>query len=310
MMCDFAGASIKKSAGFRYFIDALVMLVCSALLTVTLGSTNVRAADGVLSSRKQMGRIEELVEQAGASPPMVLQKEEPRFDTGEPQEALPKPVTLQGQVLNSYPLDWRGTWSGKVQVVKFDMNPVVWKGDPLTTFRMKSLLRKGKEGSLTVFFKEDEAKNLSLEPPEIVFHVFARNDPLSVILHEGKAASQENADAVRKQATYALSFVGFSGLGLSGNIQNNEVVRNRIARLSPAVIEQDIFTQGQSINRFTQEVTKGYFETVLQLEAIDEHRLAINAASVCYYETGIFEYKLIVEGVLEREGWTEPGGKL
>src|SRR5262249_14762339 len=73
------------------------------------------------------GRIEELSPAPGARLPVKLRALTPKLDlTGQLKS---KAQTIMGRVVGSFPVDWRGVWSGTLTVHAAVFDPVRWQFD-------------------------------------------------------------------------------------------------------------------------------------------------------------------------------------
>src|SRR4030095_3944186 len=251
------------------------------------------------------GRIEEISTGPGASLPVKLKALTPKLDTSGQLKG--KAQSIMGRVVGSFPVDWRGVWSGTLTVHAAVLDPVRWQFDAQEANRERELLRPGTQGSVTFRFSTGKAARIRLEPSSVVFAAPMDKSRYAQMLNQLQAllmGGQQGQGAVMLQGMpylYALHLGDLeNGVGVTGNLLQSRVVRNDITELAPGVLEQVVVTYNLVRNPTTGKSRYGYSENVVRFTRQTSNKLYVQAATVSYLSNGRFEDKTILYGMVTR----------
>ncbi|MBX9685433.1 MAG: hypothetical protein K2X27_01950 [Candidatus Obscuribacterales bacterium] len=225
------------------------------------------------------GRIEELRDEAGAKIPIKLQSLTPIRD-GSLDTKLEGKSSLQ-----SYPTDFRGTWTGELTISSCSFDKSFWEFDPAEADEQSELLRAGIRGRCSVTFYKGKGEETELEPCSVIFAKVSQTAngqpglPFFYSLHLGDLSS---------------------GRGVTGNELSCKLMKNNLKQLSKTVLEQEVVTEDFDRNPRSGKVKTGYSENVLRFTRLDRNRLYLQAATVSYRSDGKFQNKVLLYGTLDR----------
>lgn len=274
------------------------------LHSTTNGASTTRPA----TAAKPMmlyGRIEELSASTGATLQLgKMVSMTPMRDTSLDKKTPPK--TLSGSAVQSFPMDFRGTWTGDLQVYSFNYDKTAWEFDRAETLKEYQILRPGTKGRTTATFYQTGTK-IALQPCQVIFQGVMtgqemmsqmQGSPLNSLLGGNSASIMAN---MQMPAMYALHLGDLtSGRGVTGNELNSQLMKNTLRQLAPDVVEQNVVTRDSDRNPTTGKTKLGYSESVLRFTRQSSNRLYVQAATVSYRSDGRFQTKIILYGYLDR----------
>ncbi|MBX9690563.1 MAG: hypothetical protein K2X27_27855 [Candidatus Obscuribacterales bacterium] len=284
------------------------------------------------------GRIEELCSGTGAKIPLKLQAMTPIRDTSRDL----KPVQLAGKVketritggtqiaridtnrtplfqdeatvnesAKSFPIDWRGTWSGKlvVHLVNFDQR--YFDFDPQEAQKQQDLLKVGTTGNCSVTFYQGSGSKVEMKPTQVTFSTTVNaaeqmkqmsNSPIGQMLN-AIAGGADNPALANLQIPYMFALplgdLGSSNRGVTGNQIGSELMKNKLTELAKGVVEDQIVTRDTDRTADGRSKT-GYTESVMRFTRINGDRLYLQAAAVSYDDQGSYLNKVVLYGTLDR----------
>ncbi|HEY9870064.1 MAG TPA: hypothetical protein V6D08_12935 [Candidatus Obscuribacterales bacterium] len=250
------------------------------------------------------GRIEEIVAGPGARLPVQLKALTPKLDTSRRLQSGAS--ALLGKVVSSYPVDWRGFWSGTLKVHAAVFDPVRWQFDPEEASKERELLRPGTQGRVTFNFTSDRGGRIYLEPARVIFSAPMDRSRYAEMLNQLQSmlGAQAGQGAMLLQSVpylYALHLGDLSnGVGVTGNLLQSRVVKNEITQLADGVLEQVVVTYNLVRNPTTGKTRYGYSESVVRFTRQSSNQLYVQAATVSYLQNGKFEDKTILYGTVAR----------
>ena len=262
-------SSIKRAAVL------ILMLLLAFSLSASAEEDFSKAS--LKSSPKLYGRIQELYSSTGAKLPLPFEPMAPIRDTSLDGEKLHAGVSKQ----QSYPTDFRGTWTGELVMISSKFDKAFWDFDAAEANSQSELLKVGTKGRCTVNFEKAKDQSISLEPCRIMF-----NAPM--------LGSNQNR-------FYALHLGDLnSGWGVTGNELNCQLKKNEMKQSNDNSVEQQIVTLDTDRNPRTKKTRSGYTENVLSFTRVEKNKLYLQAASVSYDNDGRFQNKVILTGTLNR----------
>lgn len=324
--------SLKSS---QLFLTALT--VCSALLTLSgesfakqyagksAGASKANTGAGAQvptnsanskqNSPKQAprlyGRIDQLMNSSGANIPKgVFKMETPKYDLTPPTEIAPSKAgevkALTGYVTNSFPVDWKGTWSGYVTVVKFADNPLCWRGDALEMYGIRRINKPGRQGRISCTFQTVDGVRMNLEPPTIIMSVNIQRPSFSSIIDSVPNTqvidpSLENMDVdtnLRGDMKVPLGSA-VSYRNVNGNPVSMRVLKNELRELDNNTMEQDVLVSMDEYNKLMARLSNSFNESVLRFTANGD-QLDLTIAQVSYDASGAFLSKTLYSGTLTK----------
>ncbi len=271
---------------------------------------------------KLYGRIEQIAGQSGAQFPVVLQAMTAKMDTRKPAAIKGSAAEnmFSGSTVSSFPVDYRGTWSGNLTVWQAQFDPICWQIDPEEVNRTRALIKPGAIGQASFQFRNDAGNKISLEPTQVVFMVPIKDTRYQeefgkMLSSSGQSggmtipginSSQMGTMMQQMMANMnvpiMLNFGEVNGSmgeeGLSGNAFRSKVLKNDIRQLSPTVLEQQIVTSEVQQNKKTGSTRNEYSETVIRFTKQSANQLYVQAASVNYTAAKRFERKFILYGTI------------
>ena len=278
--------------------------------TSTTGNTTTKSSASQKPA-KLYGRIDQLFNSAGASIPkgVLLKMETPKYDFTPPTAPPANPndqKPLTGYVTNSFPVDWKGTWSGNVSVVKFDENPLCWRGDALEMYGIRRINKPGRQGRISCTFKSDDGIRMSLDPPIIIMTVDMQRPSFSDIVNsipntqviDPSLQGMDVDTTLRGDMKIPLgSAVSYKNV--NGNPVSLSVLKNELRELDSNTMEQDVLVQMGEFNKLMARLSNSFNETVLRFTA-DGDQLTLEIAQVSYDASGAFLSKTMYSGTLTK----------
>jgi hypothetical protein len=248
------------------------------------------------------GRIEEISGQPGARLPIELKPMRPKVDTSLLKGGA---STLTTRAATSYPIDWRGSWSGTLKVHAVQMDPIRWKIDPAEASKEQELIRPGTVGQVSFEFSQNGTA-ITLKPTHVLFSTTMDRSRYSEtfrqILGSNPQMGGSSVAAMLQNVPYyyALSLGDIEGgVGVTGNLLRTRVMKNDLKQLAPGVVEQVLVTYDSKSGSNNQQ-RYGYAETVLRFTRQSSDQLYVQAACVSYLQDGRFEEKILMYGSMRR----------
>lgn len=261
------------------------------------------AADSV----KLYGRIEQLQSGPGAKLPQ-LKALTPKLDTrGGLKGSATEQRPLSGRIASSFPVNWRGTWSGKLKIWSARFDRIRWQFDPEEATKERELMTPGTQGSVSFTFTNVATGGLSLRPTQVIFSRPMDGSRYADAFQGMNMGQLGMSGEMLAQAfrnipyMYALHLGDLrQGVGVTGNLREARVLKNEIRELKPGVLEQDIVNYTVDVNRESGRTQKGYAESVLRFYRQGPNKLYVQAATVGYTEKGKFMDKIVLYGTVTR----------
>ncbi|MCA9802979.1 MAG: hypothetical protein KC777_13490 [Cyanobacteria bacterium HKST-UBA02] len=254
------------------------------------------------------GRLDQIASEADVKMP-VLKAETAQLDTRDTRlRAGARETTFSGSVAQSFPVDFSGTWGGKLGVWRYNASSLSDQIDPNESRRMAQILQPGKSGTVNFVFRQ-EGRSIELEPAKVRILIPAQESysyqkMLSSNQLGGMGSMVKGMMANMKIPVIlhfgSVSTSGSAEVGVSGNQIDQRVVKNVIRQLAPRVIEEQIVTRNRSVVAGSGAVENGYTETVMRFTRQSPSDLYVIAASVDYTDRGQFLRKLIMYGTVVR----------
>lgn len=273
-----------------------------------------KAAQKKAPAKKFGSRLDELVSKPGAALPRGLKLGVPIYDRSKPSNTTaPTPQATQGfdkalsgYVTNTFPVNWKGSWSGNVSVTQFSGNPRCWFGDALETYSIYRINKVGRVGRITCNFKSTDGMRLTLDPPVIHMQMRMVRPSMAEILNtisnttitdpslSGPPPPSMISGDLRLPLGAAVATQNINGNPIAMN-----VLKNEIRDLDDNTLEQDVVVQIEEFNRLLSRLNQSYNETVLRFTGNGE-QLDVEIAQVSYDTTGAFLSKTVYTGTLSR----------
>lgn len=263
------------------------------------------------ASTKQImlyGRLDQIASEADVKMP-VLKAETAQLDPrGTTLKSGARKTTFTGSVARSFPVDFSGTWGGKLAVWRYNSSSLSDRIDPNESARMAQILTHGKTGTSNFVFRQ-QGSSIELEPAVVRMLIPAQDSySYKKVLSSnqlGGMGSMVKGMMANMKIPVILHFGqvstgGSAEVGVSGNQIDQTVVKNVIRQLAPRVLEEQIVTRNRSVVAGTGQVKSGYTETVLRFTRQSPSDLYVLAASVDYTDKGAFLRKLIMYGTVVR----------
>lgn len=261
------------------------------------------------------GRIEEIAAGTGARLPVKLKALTPKLDTSKQLKGGAQ--SSMGRVVGSFPVDWRGVWTGTLKIHAAVFDPVRWQFDAEEANRERELLRPGTEGRVSFRFSTLRSRQIRLEPASVVFAAPIDRTRYAEMVNQLQTlflGGQSGQGAIMLRGLpylYALHLGDLeNGVGVTGNILQSRVIRNDITELAPGVLEQVVVTYNLVRNPTTGKSRYGYSENVVRFTRQTSNKLYVQAATVSYLSNGKFEDKTILYGMVARGQGTGSGHPL
>ena len=273
-------------------------------------------ADG--KTVKLFGRIEEVATVANPQLPVKLRAMAPRMDNSLTLKAKAQQQVLSGAIQGSFPTDWRGQWSGQLNVWSTSYSPIRYQFDADEVRKEQQLMQRGTTGQVTFDIASDNYNRLSLKPSQVVFTTTMDNsrinDTLNTMMRQQGLppidASQMGSGgyAIYQMMQsmpymYALHLGDLSqGVSVTGNMLNSRVISNTIKQLAPNVLEQVVVTYDSSQNAKTGNVRNGYSENVVRFTRQGASKLYVQAVTLSYRADGKWTSRCVLTGTVSRAG--------
>lgn len=268
------------------------------------------------------GRIEELCKGNSATLPLKWKKMEPIRDPSlDPKPLVGKATAtppLAARTQTSYPMDFRGTWSGSLTIYQRTYDPIRWQMDKEKADKEYKLLAPGRTGQVSIAFYQKPNGGVFMEPCQVVFQTTqtmaeatrTMNQQFGGMGQMGLSPQQAAMFAnMQVPEIYALHLGDLhAGIGVTGNQLNSTLLKNDIKQLRSDVIEQNVITRDSDRNPRTGVVNLGFSESVLRFTRVSSNQLYLQAATVNYRNDGKFTDKVILYGTLNRSNGAAPAG--
>ncbi len=259
------------------FLSVFVLFTCCFLQKHAVEAQESPEAEAN-KALKLFGRIEELNSAQGAKLPLKMEAMTPLRD-----QSLDQNTNLKKDdqaMLDTYPLDLRGDWSGELTIHSANFSPHFFEFDRVEANKEVILLRPGTRGVCTLTFYKGKNDRTELQPCQIVF--------VSNLHGTGSY-------------TYALHLGDLqAGIGVTGNQLKSELMKNTLKQLAPGVLEQEVVSKDSDRIPSSGKVKLAYSESVLRFSKIDKRHIYLQAASVSYDNKGRFQNKIMLYGTLTR----------
>jgi hypothetical protein len=252
------------------------------------------------------GRIEQI---SGPNEPKLpaFKMMTPKLDARGQEEPQPKGAVAT-KAPASYPIDWRGNWSGELKIVSARYaEPPAELADEIG--REKQLNVPGRTGKAQFKFEQLMANQISLDPVviEFVYPAGMPRPPVVAMPQEPQRGLRrrwqrpDNELAFVPTGTYFINLNSFdNGITLGGNLSNQKVLNNSVKSLAKNVIEQDIVSRNLEELRDTDQVITEYNEDVLRFTMMSERLMLVQAASLSYNDKGTCQSVLSLVGYIHR----------
>lgn len=261
------------------------------------------------------GRIEELTAGTGARIPLKMVAMQPVRDTSFDEPKLTgKATTLTASaksVVQSYPIDYRGSWTGELTINSVNFDPTYFQWSPAVAQKEARIMRPGMRGSCTVTFYEGRNNKIQAEPTQVAFQ---GTDTLAGTGGMGELGAMANNPmfANMQNMQVPVTLVLHLGApiqsyehGVTGNQLSKELMKNTLKELSRGLLEQDIVTK--DYDRSADGRTRvGYSESVLRFTRISDSQLYLQAAYVYYNTQAKFQAKYMLYGTLNKSYGQQP----
>ena len=261
---------------------------------------------------KLYGRIEELSTGTSARIPLKMQALTPVRDTSLDKKLAGNTATLAGNAnaLASYPVDYRGGWSGEVTINSSNFDPAYFQYDAAEARREAELLRPGTKGRYTVTFYQGNNNQIQMQPSQVMFQgvdtmsnqlkVLEKSDPRMKGLAGTGNYGMGNMQVPIMFALHMGTPITAGEIGVTGNQTTSELMKSSLKELSKGVLESQIVTREHDRNPESGKVQDGFSESVLRFTRLNNRQLYLQAAHVYYRKDGHFLSKHILYGTLER----------
>lgn len=290
---------------------------------------------------KLYGRIEELASSTGAKIPLKLVSMTPIRDASLDVKVT-KSAPLSGKAsiasssissskLNlsskiqdmqfddnqdqSFPKDFRGTWSGILTVSKVDYDPSYADFDPDEARKQQELVKVGISGKVSVSFYQGSGNKTEVQPTQVVFSTTVNaaqqmkdmaNSQYGALINSFGLANNPMLANMTVPYMFAMP-LGYLGgnTGVTGNQLSSELMKNTLKEVGQGVMEQDVISKDTDRNG-QGKVKTTFTESVMRFTPQPGDRLYMQAASVSYDEHGSYLNKIILYGTLTRGSANAP----
>jgi hypothetical protein len=257
------------------------------------------------------GRIEQLVNQKGATLPGRLRKLTPVLDLSPPGPSEDR--QFSGIDVRSFPMEWEGIWKGLVTVKSRENAEMGWLSQPAACYRACQFFKPGSRLTLVCRFHKEDGK-LTLSPPVVTGRFKHAQDLVQAILAATSEVGDRKATGTRVgladfdlgQKTMPIARIeSFSfgkryGPSAGGNFVDTDLISNELRELAPGTVEQDLVTSNTSSSLYgAPDQVSSLAESVVRLRR-DGNKLIVSLAYVNYQPDGISINKCFLEGTLER----------
>jgi len=252
------------------------------------------------------GRIEEIAASPGAQLPIKLKLQKGKLDlAGQLESGASKSRPLSGELAYSYPVDWRGVWSGTLKVWSAQFDPLRFKFDAQEARREKELMTRGTEGQVSFEFSEGPDKRVTLKPTQVIFSRPAEGrryaDAVQGLNELGSLGNALSAAFSQIPYLWALHLGDLKqGIGVTGNLREAQVLKNDLRQLAAGILEQNIVNYTVDENRQSGRRQEGYAESVVRFYRQSNDELYVQAATIGYTKGGRFMDKILLYGTVKR----------
>jgi hypothetical protein len=255
------------------------------------------------------GRLEEIGGRGASLPAGVVLNLKTRTAKVDPSFER----KIEGKVA-SFPMDWRGSWSGPIKVWANQFDPAYFDFDREEAEDIEKVLAPNTTGTVTFnFFQQNNS--IALQPATIVFPP-RTNSPVSNRMQQelrssplGQMMGGNQQMLSMLTATQSAMVLGDLNGGMSsgGNSLSLQVVKNDLRELKPGVLEQNLVVEASERHRQTGEVRKSLDETVLRFTKLSPTSLYVQVANLSYSWDGRFLSKVVMYGTMNKgAGYASP----
>ncbi len=254
------------------------------------------------------GRIEELCAGTGAKIPLKMVAMQPVRDTSYDTKLSANATKLNAgasQLVQSFPIDYRGTWSGELTLNSVNFDPSYFSWSPEVANKEARMMRPGMKGSCSITFYQGANNKIAAEPSQVLFQAMDTLAGSGGLGQLGAMANNPmfaNMQNMQVPVTLALKLgapVQAFEHGVTGDQMSKEVMKNTLKELGRGYLEQDVVTK--DTDRSADGRAKvGYSESVLRFTRLNDQQLYVQAAYVYYNTQAKFQAKYILYGTLNR----------
>lgn len=260
---------------------------------------------------KLYGRIEELCSGTSAKIPLKMVAMTPVRDTSydEKPKLTGKATTLTARtnLVASYPIDYRGSWTGDLTINSVNFDPMYYQWDRAEAEKEARMVRPGMRGRCTVNFFQGSDNRIQAEPTQVTFQgtdTLAGTGELSALGAMGgnnpMLANMANMQVPVMFNLHLGAPIQSFERGVTGNQLSKELMKNTLRELTRGVLEQQVVTKDLDKQAGTGKTRVGYSESVLRFTRISSSQLYLQAAYVYYRNDGKFLAKYILYGTLNK----------
>ena len=266
---------------------------------------------------KLYGRIEELSAGTGAKIPLKMVAMTPVRDTSFDQ----KPTKLNGKattlsaaanMVQTFPIDYRGTWSGELTLNSANYDPGYFQVDRATAEKEARMMRPGMRGSFGITFYQGNDNKIQAQPSQVTFQTTdtlagsgGLNVPGGMGANNPMIASMGNMQVPVFLSLHFGAPMQSYEHGVTGNQLSKELMKNTLRELSRGVLEQQVVTKDAERSADGRTHT-GYSESVLRFTRLNSSQMYVQAAYVGYNAQGRFQMKYLLYGTLNRSNGYSP----
>ncbi|MBX9685435.1 MAG: hypothetical protein K2X27_01960 [Candidatus Obscuribacterales bacterium] len=259
---------------------------------------------------KLYGRIEQLSSGVGAKLPLKMVAMTPIRDSSLDSKLKSSASIEAGKaVVQSYPVDYRGSWSGTMNLWSANFDKSYFEFDRAEAEKEMRWMRPGNKGQVTVNFYQTANNRVAAQPCEVFFTAMdSAADQMKIMQGTPMGAMFGGANNsmlanMQVPVTYSLHLgapIGANTIGITGNQISNTLMKNELKELTKGVLEQEVVTRDTDRNPSTGKTQTGYSESVLRFTKISNNQLYLQAAFVYYRNDGHWQTKYILYGTLDR----------
>ena len=260
---------------------------------------------------KLYGRIEELSAGVGARIPLKMKAMVPMRDTSLDTKLQAKATTLSAAAAETqtYPVDFRGSWSGEVTINSSNFDPSYFASSPEESRKESTMMKPGTKGQYNVTFYQDRFNKIQMQPSQIVFQGSESMGSQMKILEKSNPqmgamfGNNPMMSGMQVPVMFSLHMgtpISSAETGVTGNQLRSDLMKSNLRQLSKDVVESQIVTKEFDRDPQTGVVRNGFSESVLRFTHLNNNRLYLQAAYVYYRADGHFQCKYIFYGTLDR----------
>lgn len=254
------------------------------------------------------GRIEELCAGTGAKIPLKMVAMQPVRDTSYDTKLKGNATTLNAkasQLVQSFPIDYRGTWSGDLTINSVNFDPSYFAWSPEVANKEARMMRPGMKGSCSITFYQGANNKIAAEPTQVNFQAMdtlagsGQMGQLGAMANNPMFANMQNMQVPVMLALKLGAPVQSYEHGVTGDKLSKELMKNTLKELGRGYLEQDVVTKDTERGA-DGRARVGYSESVLRFTRLSESQLYLQAAYVYYNTQAKFQAKYILYGTLNR----------